>query len=152
MLRAASALTSGHGQLAHAPPGRRERSAATAAPCGADHEASAADNRRMIELDSHDERLVVAAVAAMKAAFQQAHAPAAVAKRIAVVAVRHRNHGRDAARRRHPFAGICEASGKQLDKTDAVLDELQPELGYPGRVRWVCHKANNSGKRSCGGC
>jgi hypothetical protein len=37
-------------------------------------------------------------------------------------------------------------------REDAVLDEMEPEKGYSGPVRWVCHKANNSGKRSCGGC
>jgi hypothetical protein len=33
-----------------------------------------------------------------------------------------------------------------------VLDEIEPEKGYFGLVRWVCHKANNSGKCTCGGC
>jgi hypothetical protein len=33
-----------------------------------------------------------------------------------------------------------------------VLDELEPEKGYEGRVRWVCPKANNSGRHSCGKC
>lgn len=106
----------------------------------------------LIKLDAHDEVLVKVAVAAMKEAFGEAHAPAAVAKRIAVVAVRQRNRGRAAAIRRHPFKDVCEASGRPIHRHDAVLDELEPEKGYLGRVRWVCHKANNSGKRSCGGC
>ena len=54
--------------------------------------------------------------------------------------------------KRHPFRGICEASGKPLDKVYAVLDECEPEKGYSGKVRWVCQKANNSGKHSCGFC
>ena len=78
--------------------------------------------------------------------------PNAVAKRISAVAVRHRNRGRSAAIKRYPFKGICEASGLPLSDGDKVLDELEPEKGYAGKVRWVCPKANNSGKRSCGGC
>jgi hypothetical protein len=39
-----------------------------------------------------------------------------------------------------------------LDVRDKALDELEPEKGYDGKVRWVCHKGNNSGLRSCGGC
>jgi hypothetical protein len=106
----------------------------------------------MLKLDAHDRVLVSAVEAALLAAYEHAHSPVAVAKRIAVVAVRQRNRGRAAARKRHPFAGVCEASRRPLDKQDAVLDELDPELGYSGRLRWVCHKANSSGKRSCGGC
>jgi hypothetical protein len=105
-----------------------------------------------IKMDVHDKKLVDRAVAAMQAALKAAHAPAAVAKRIAVVAMHERNRGRVAAIRRYPFKGICEQSGRPLSDVDAVLDELEPHLGYAGRVRWVCQKANNSGKRSCGDC
>jgi hypothetical protein len=75
-----------------------------------------------------------------------------VAKKIFSEAARHRNKGRKTAAKNHPFQGICEAGGGSLDEKDAVLDELEPEKGYQGRVRWVCPKANNSGKRSCGKC
>jgi hypothetical protein len=105
-----------------------------------------------LKLSPHDQALVDAAVTAMRSAFENAHAPPAVAKRIAVLAVRQRNKGRAAAIRRHPFCGVCEQSGRPLQRQDAVLDEVEPERGYAGRVRWVCHKANNSGKRSCGAC
>ena len=103
-------------------------------------------------LDDHDKQLAEAVSAAIADAVSRAHAPAAVAKRISAIAVRHRNRGRSAAIRKHPFAGTCEASGRPILREDAVLDELEPEKGYLGPVRWVCHKANNSGKRSCGGC
>ncbi len=46
--------------------------------------------------------------------------------------------------------GVCEAHKRPLDSRDKVLDELEPEKGYTGKVRWVCPKANNSGSRSCG--
>jgi hypothetical protein len=88
----------------------------------------------------------------MRTAIEQANMPCAVAKRIAAVAVRHRNRGRAGAIKRHPFQGLCEASNLPLGDTDKVLDELEPEIGYAGKVRWVCPKANNSGKRSCGAC
>lgn len=106
----------------------------------------------MIKLDVHDEALVRAAVAAIRKAFRGAHKPAAVAKRIVVIAVRQRNRGRAAAIKKHPFVGFCEEGGGPLLRHDAVLDELEPAHGYLGPVRWVCHKANNSGKRSCGRC
>jgi len=106
----------------------------------------------MLKLDSHDEALVKVVRAAMQAAYGQAHAPVAVAKRITALAVRQRNQGRAAAIRRMPFAGVCEASGLRIERHDAVLDELEPEKGYTGKLRWVCHKANNSGRRSCGKC
>lgn len=88
----------------------------------------------------------------IETAFKKANMPAAVAKRITVVAVRYRNKGKAAAIRRHPFRGICEASGRHLKKEDAHLDELNSEKGYDEKVRWVCPKANNSGRRSCGKC
>lgn len=106
----------------------------------------------MLNLDAHDQALVKSVEAAMDAALAASHAPVAVAKRITVLAVRRRNRGRDAAMRRHPFNGVCEASGHPLDFAHAHLDELEPEKGYTGRLRWVCAKANNSGKHSCGVC
>jgi hypothetical protein len=119
------------------------------------HDSAAQDTVRFfmpIQLDSHDAELVDHVCAAMRAAIAQANMPSAVAKRIAAVAVRHRNRGRAAAIKRHPFHGICEASGLPLSDVDKVLDELEPEKGYAGNVRWVCPKSNNSGKRSCGAC
>lgn len=106
----------------------------------------------MLQLDAHDEALVAKAKAAITRAISAAHVPVAVTKRISVFAVRNRNRGRNAAIKRHPFKGICEASGKPLDSTHAHLDEIEPERGYAGQVRWVCPKANNSGRFSCGGC
>jgi len=102
----------------------------------------------MLLLDEHDRALVETVRQAMDKALRKSHTPTAVAKRIAVLAVRQRNKGRAAAKRRHPFAGICEASGRPLAVEHADLDELDPELGYAGRVRWVCKRANNSGKHS----
>jgi hypothetical protein len=107
---------------------------------------------RKLQLDEHDEALVDLVRMAMDCAILHAHMPVAVAKRITTLAVRHRNRGRQAAMKRHPFTGVCEASGLALDFAHAHLDELEPELGYAGRVRWVCQRANNSGKHSCGGC
>jgi hypothetical protein len=105
--------------------------------------------KRKIILDLHDESLVNAAIAAIKIAVESAHRPAAVARRISVLATGYRNRGRDAARRRYPFKDMCEASGQPLAFEDADLDERETELGYAGELRWVCKKANNSGKRSC---
>lgn len=106
----------------------------------------------MIELDEHDKALVQLAQTALANAVQNAHRPSAVAKRITTLAVRHRNRGRAAAISGHPFNGVCEASGRPLAFEHAHLDELEPEIGYAGRVRWVCQRANNSGKHSCGAC
>ena len=106
----------------------------------------------MLTLDPHDEALVAAARDAIDRAIAEAHTPVAVIKRISVLAVRHRNRGRRDAMKRHPFGGVCEASGAPLDIEHAHLDELEPELGYTGRVRWVCPRANNSGRYSCGVC
>lgn len=103
-----------------------------------------------IQLDSHDAALVEVVRTAIRTAVAEANKPSAVSKRITSEAVRHRNRGRIAAIKRYPFQGICEASGRKLDDRDKVLDELEPEKGYAGEVRWVCPKANNSGKRSCG--
>ena len=105
-----------------------------------------------LKLDTYDEALAARIVAAMKEGILTAHNPVAVAKRIAVQAVKLRNPGRIAAIKRHPFKGICEVSGLSLSKDLAVLDEVEPEKGYEGDVRWVCQRANNSGKHSCGGC
>jgi len=105
-----------------------------------------------LELDDHDKALTETARAAIRDAVGKARVPMAVVKRIVAEAMKHRNHGRDAAIRRRPFKGVCEASGAPLERVDAVLDELEPERGYEGAVRWVCPKANGSGKRSCGVC
>ena len=105
-----------------------------------------------IYLDNNDKNLVEKAKATIKEVYETAHAPAAVAKNIASYAMRYRNKGRHEAIKNHPFTGICEASGKLLASEDKCLDELDPEKGHLGRVRWVCPKANNSGRRSCGGC
>jgi hypothetical protein len=105
-----------------------------------------------IKLNDNDSKLVRKARSIIKEAYESAYKPAAVARSIASYAVKFRNRGRPEAIKRHPFEGICEASGKPLDDRDKVLDELEPEKGYRGEVRWVCPKANNSGRRSCGGC
>ena len=105
-----------------------------------------------IHLDNHDQNLVEKSKATIKEAYESSHAPAAVAKSIASYTMRLRNKGRLKAIKNHPFKGICEASGKLLADEDKCLDEIEPEKGYSGRVRWVCPKANNSGKKSCGGC
>ena len=106
----------------------------------------------MLTLDKHDQALVEKVRASIKKAITDAHLPVAVVKRIVSIAVNHRNIGRDAAIARHPFRGVCEASGLPLDRKHAHLDEMEPEIGYAGKVRWVCPRANNSGKHSCGGC
>lgn len=110
------------------------------------------NTKRKLKLDDHDGALAAAAQVEMLRAIEAAHNPIAVAKRINVLATRYRNRGRDAALRRYPFEGVCEISGRPLDDKHAVLDETEPELGYAGKLRWVCAVANNSGKHSCGGC
>lgn len=105
-----------------------------------------------LDLERHDEALADTARAAIRDAVGKARAPVAVAKRIVAEAMKHRNRGRKAAIRRHPFKGICEASGARIERMDAVLDEIEPERGYEGKVRWACPKANGSGRRSCGVC
>jgi hypothetical protein len=105
-----------------------------------------------LKLDTHDQALVAILQAAMKDAISKAHMPAGVAKRISVLATALRNRGRNAARKGYPFKGTCEASGLPLDKKHAELDEMEPELGYEGKLRWVCSRANNSGTHSCGAC
>lgn len=106
----------------------------------------------MIQLDEHDAALFALVKSVLGSAVEQAHSPVAVSKKIAALAMRYRNRGRTAARNRYPFQGICEASGLPLEKIHAVLDELDPQLGYSGPLRWVCHRANNSGRHSCGKC
>jgi len=108
--------------------------------------------RNALKLDEHDAALVASVKAALDAAILSAHMPSAVAKRIHSLAARHRMKGRAAAIKRHPFAGVCEASGQPLEKKFAQLDELDPELGYAGRVQWVCPQANKNGSHSCGVC
>lgn len=105
-----------------------------------------------IQLNKSDQELVEKAKAVVKEAYESAHAPSAVARSIASYAVRYRNKGRVKAIKKYPFRGICEESGQPLADEDKCLDELEAERGYEGKVRWVCPKANNSGKRSCGGC
>lgn len=106
----------------------------------------------MIKLNAHDSKLFALAVAAIETAIANAKAPAAVVRKIAAVAVRHRNKGRLAAKGRLPFNGTCAVSGRRLDERDAVLDEMDPHKGYKGPCRWICAKANKSGLRSCGDC
>jgi hypothetical protein len=108
--------------------------------------------KRKILLDPHDEALMQAARTAIVEACKNAHSPSAVARCLHSVASGIRRKGYHKAVKRHPFAGICEASKLPLDKANAQLDELDPILGYEGPVRWVCAKANGNGKRSCGGC
>jgi len=103
-------------------------------------------------LTEGDAALVAVVKAALDAAILSARQPSLVAKRIHALATRHRNKGRAAAIRRHPFGGVCEASGRPLAREHAHLDELDPELGHAGVVRWVCPRANNSGRFSCGAC
>jgi hypothetical protein len=103
-----------------------------------------------LELSKHDEDLVQLVRVLIRSAVVKAERPAAAAKRIAAEAIKHRNKGRAAAIRSHPFTGVCEVTGRPLDTKDKVLDELEPEKGYEGRVRWVCPRCNNSGRRSCG--
>ena len=107
---------------------------------------------RQIMLDDHDEALAELARAVIELAVNRAHRPSGVAKRIAMKATALRNRGRKAAIRRTPFPGVCEVSGLSLARAHADLDELDPVLGYFGPVRWVCKKANNSGKSTCGQC
>lgn len=107
---------------------------------------------RQIILDDHDEALAELARAIIELAVNRAHRPSGVAKRIAMKATALRNRGRKAAIKRTPFTGVCAKSGLKLDRNHADLDEIDPVLGYLGPVQWVCRKANNSGKSSCGQC
>ena len=106
----------------------------------------------MLQLDEHDRALVSTVKAVLEAAIRSAHKPLAVIKSCHTITGGHRVKGRHAAMKRHPFSGICENSGRPLERIHAQLDEMEPELGYAGRVRWVCQRANNSGRHSCGGC
>jgi hypothetical protein len=64
----------------------------------------------------------------MEEAITQVHMPTAVAKRITIGAVRHRNRGRSAAVERHPFNAIGETSGRLLCPEHAQLDEMDPKV------------------------
>lgn len=105
-----------------------------------------------IELNKHDREIVDNIKGVIKEAYETANFPPAVVKSIISNAMKYRNKGRKVAISKHPFKWICEASGEPLKREDAHLDELEPEKGYYGRVRWVCPKANNSGTKSCGKC
>jgi len=110
-------------------------------------------NNMPVKLDSHDSKLCEEIRATIDKSYREARVPVALAKRIASIAMRYRNKGRKKAEKNYPFQGICEASGKPLSEEDKCLDEMQSEKGYSaGNIRWVCPKANNSGRRSCGGC
>jgi hypothetical protein len=103
-----------------------------------------------LTLSKHDRDLVDFVREVLSMAVKKAERPSAVAKKIVSEAMKHRNKGRLAAMRSHPFTGVCEVTRKPLDPRDKVLDELEPEKGYEGKVRWACPKCNGSGKRSCG--
>mgnify|MGYP001439620210 CR=1 FL=1 len=105
-----------------------------------------------IQVDSHDAALIEGVRASIRAAIAAAHKPAAVAKKIGNIATNVGMKGRDTAIKGHPFQGFCEASGLPLDDCHKELDELDPELGYFGRVRWVCRKAHTGYGHSCGAC
>ena len=108
---------------------------------------------KKLKLDQHDEILANRARKATDDAIFNAHNPVAVAKKIAVRAVYHRNKGRNSAKKQYPFNGICEISGLPMDEAIASLDEIDSEKGYsPGNLRWVCQKANNDGPGTCGNC
>jgi hypothetical protein len=59
-----------------------------------------------LKLNAHDTALAEEALMAIRKAVGAADAPAAVAKRMTVVAVRYRNQGRKAAIKRHPFKAL----------------------------------------------
>ena len=103
-----------------------------------------------LKLCGKDAALVAVVRTAIRSALEHAQCRSLVARRIASEATRQRNRGRAIALAGHPFTGVCEATGKRLNRHDAVLDELEPAKGYLGKVRWVCPKCNNSGRRSCG--
>jgi hypothetical protein len=109
-------------------------------------------SKKRLKLDDHDQALVDALTKAFLEALQHAHLPIAIVKRMHSIAAGHRNKGRGAAMKRHPFAGKCENSGLPLAREHAQLDEEEPEVGFTGKVRWVCSRANGNGKHSCGGC
>lgn len=97
----------------------------------------------------HDEKIVADIKEALDRVMREADEPIVTMKRIASMAVSRRNKGMVKAKKR-PFHGICEATGNPLKDVDKVLDEVEPEKGYAGEVRWICPKCNNSGRRSCG--
>jgi hypothetical protein len=107
---------------------------------------------RQLELDVNDEALVERVLAVIDEAVQKAHQPDALAKHIIALAARYRDRGRTTAMKLHRFEGVCEATGLPLDRKHAILEDLEPQHGYVGRVRWVCQRAHDGGKHSCGGC
>jgi len=106
----------------------------------------------MIRLSDRDTSLVQRVRAVVEEALREADVSTAVTKRLFAIMAKHRNRGRKPAMRRHPFFGICEASGKPLAREHAHLDEIIPEQGYEGPVRWTCPRGNGSGRHTCGGC
>ena len=106
----------------------------------------------LIKLTKHDQELVTKIIEKIEISYKLANMPAAVIKKIGTRIMKYRNNGREQAKKRHPFKGICEKSGLPIERVDAHLDELEPEKGYQGKVRWVCPRANNSGRKSCGKC
>ena len=96
-----------------------------------------------LPLDEYDKAIIATVRDAMTNAIEKAHNPVAVAKRMNVLATGYRNRGRRGAMKKYPFKGVCEASGLPLDSKHACLDEIEPWLGYQGKLRWVCPKANN---------
>ena len=71
-----------------------------------------------IQLSVKDQKLVEQARRAIKRAYESAHMPAGVAKRMASYAMYYRNKGRRKAIKNHPFKNICEASGRFLASED----------------------------------
>jgi hypothetical protein len=82
----------------------------------------------------------------------KAHNPIVVVKRLCTILTGFRSKERGWAKMQIPFNNKCAESGDPLDRVNAVLDEINPELGYKGGVQWVCQVANNSGLGSCGKC
>ncbi len=107
---------------------------------------------KRITLTDVDQRKYDALREAIEAALATAERRPALARKLFVLAAKHRNKGRKAAMRRYPFAGKCEISGWTIPRKDAALDELDPTKGYEGPLRWVCQKANGDGTASCGQC
>jgi hypothetical protein len=62
-------------------------------------------------LDEHGLARVLVVKSAIESSVLNAHQPIGVAKRIHSIAAKHRMKGRHAAIKRHPFQGVCEASG-----------------------------------------
>jgi hypothetical protein len=133
-----SGAISGVGFVGFAKEARRLTSASRQ---GEGERIAAMNASKHLKLDAHDQAIVDTVRKVMTKAISTTHSPVAVTKRIAPLAMRYRNKRRAAAIRKHPFKGVCEESGRPLDFKHAVLDELEPELGYAGKVRWVCVRA-----------